>query len=253
MTDPHIQAVKNALVATSGGFLRNPVRDGTCARCFTPILNGQFCGKCTYHQVVGRGPELLAMMSYAGYLNPITQSGHTMRGYKNPSIPRSGPWQTVVLLSALGLQAHSYCPGKLLGASVTAWATVPSLPPKQQAHGLNEIARGLTRSPDSEVVLLGSEYVDDPRAVNVNHFSVVAGNPQRRHVLLVDDTWTGGGHVMSAALALRAAGASHVSALVLARWLALGWEATTEKWAREHLTLPDYQADICPWTQGNCP
>jgi hypothetical protein len=253
VTDPGIQPVKRALVATSGGFLRNPITDRTCARCFTPVSIGQLCAKCAYHQAIGRGPDLLGIMTYAGYLSPISQSGHAMRGYKNPTIPRSGPWQTVVLLSALGLQGHSHCPGKLLGAPVTAWATVPSLPPKPQPHGLNEIARGLTRAPQSEIVLLGSQSVADPRAVNVTHFSVVAGNPQGRHVLLIDDTWTSGGHVTSATLALRAAGATHVSALVLARWLALGWEATTERWAKDHLTLPDYQADVCPWTQGPCP
>lgn len=253
MTDPHIQAVKNALVATAGGFLRNPVKEGTCQRCFTPVLTGHLCSKCAYHQAVGGGPDLLGVMSYAGYLSPISQSGHTMRGYKSQMIPRSGPWQTVVLLSALGLQGHVRCPGGLLATPVTAWATVPSLPPKPQPHGLNEIARGLTRAPQSEIVLLGREDVADPRAVNVTHFSVVTGSPQGRHILLIDDTWTSGGHVMSAALTLRTAGATHVSALVLARWLREGWEATTERWARDRLTLPDYHADVCPWTQGPCP
>jgi hypothetical protein len=253
VTDPDIQAVKNALVGTSGGFLRNLVRDSTCVRCFTPVFSGQMCSKCGYHQAIGRGPNILGLMSYAGYLSPITQSGHTMRGYKNPTIPRSGPWQTVVLLAALGLQGHSHCPGRLLGVPVTTWATVPSLPRKPQPHSLNEIARGLTRAPESEIVLLGSQSVVDPRAVNAGHFRVVAGNPQGSHVLLIDDTWTSGGHVISATEALRAAGASHVSALVLARWLTLGWDATTERWANDHLKLPDYQADVCPWTQAECP
>lgn len=72
------------------------------------------------------------------------------------------------------------------------------------------------------------------------------------HVLLIDDTWTGGGHVTSAALALRAGGAAHVSVLVLARWLAIGWGATTLAWARSRLTEPDFNPNLCPWTQGPC-
>jgi hypothetical protein len=253
VTEAENQAVRDALVATAGGFLRNPVTDGTCRRCFTPIFTGELCGKCTDHLRIGGGPDLLGIMSYAGYLNPISQSWHTMRGYKNPAIPRGGPWTTVVLLAALGLQGHRHCPGRLLGAMPTAWATVPSLPPKPQPHPLNEITRGLAKTPDSEIVLLGTESTPDARAVDVNHYQVVKGSPEGRHVLLVDDTWTGGGHLMSATLALRAAGATHISALAFARWLRVGWEATTEKWARDHLTLPDYQADVCPWTQGRCP
>ena len=38
-------------------------------------------------------------------------------------------------------------------------------------------------------------------------------------MLLIDDTWTSGGHAQSAALALRQAGATRISALIVARWL----------------------------------
>jgi hypothetical protein len=255
VTHPHpIQPVKDALVQTAGGFLRNLVTKGTCRRCFTPILSGQHCSKCGEHLAIPGIPDLLGFMTYAGHLSPISQSGYTMRGYKNPAIPQSGgPWQTVVLLAALGLQGHRHCPGKILGINPSGWATVPSLPPKPQPHPLNEMARSLARSAASEIVLQGSTSVADARAVNRDHFKVVSGDPSGRHILLVDDTWTGGGHLMSAALALRKAGASHVSALLLARWLTEGFGATTPRWARDNLTLPDYQADICPWTQGDCP
>lgn len=253
MTDPRLLPVRQALVATAGGFLRNPVTRGTCAHCFTPIAAGAMCSGCLAHQAYGGGPDLLGIMTYAGHLDPISQSGYTMRAYKSPSIPRGGPWQTVILLSALGLWGHTTCPGKLLGTLVTAWATVPSLPPKPNPHPLNQIAQGLARAGASEVVLQGSDNVTYPRSVNPGHFSVVVGNPEGRHVLLIEDTFTGGGHLMSATLALRVAGASLVSALALARWLSLGWEATTEQWAKTELTLPDYRVDVCPWTQGACP
>ena len=93
----------------------------------------------------------------------------------------------------------------------------------------------------------------NPRDINVNHYSAEPATATGHHVLLIDDTWTGGGHVTSAAMALKAAGATYVSVLVLARWLSIGWEATTTGWAKTRLAGPDYDPDVCPWTQATCP
>jgi phosphoribosylpyrophosphate synthetase len=120
-------------------------------------------------------------------------------------------------------------------------------------HPLGEIVRSLARPGSIEIVLQGSPAVVDPRAVDSSHFSILTGDAADKHVLLIDDTWTGGGHATSAALALRAAGVTKISVLALARWLSIGWEATTDKWAKSTLALPDYQPDVCPWTQGRCP
>jgi hypothetical protein len=255
VTDDRVSPIRQALEATAGGFLRNPVTHGTCTRCFTPLAGGDLCPPCRTHYAIGGGPDLLGIMTYAGYLNPISQSGYTMREYKNLGDRSPGPWQTVVLLSALGLYGHTDCPRRLLGVPVTAWASVPSLPPKPGAprHPLNDIVRRVAPPESAEIVLLGSANVASPRSVNAGHFAVISGSPAGRHVLLIDDTWTSGGHVMSATLALRAAGSSHVSALTLTRWLRVGWEATTDRWARSALALPDFQSGTCPWTQGLCP
>jgi hypothetical protein len=255
VTDDRVTPIRQAIEATAGGFLRNPVTHGTCTRCFTPLADGDLCGACQIHFAIGGGPNLLGIMTYAGHLHPISQSGYTMREYKNLGDRSRGPWQTVVLLSALGLYGHVRCPGRILGVPVTAWASVPSLPPKPGAagHPLNDIARRLARPGGVEIVLQGSASVISPRSVNPAHFAVVGGNPAGQHVLLLDDTWTSGGHIMSATLALRAAGCAQVSALVLARWLSIGWGVTTDRWARSTLALPDFQSDTCPWTQGPCP
>lgn len=213
------------------------------------------CPDCQRAITISGGPDLIGMMTYAGYLDPITQSGHVMRGYKNPAIPRGTHWQTVALLAALGLIGHVTCPGRLIGTPISAWATVPSLPPKPHltSHPLNELVRQLTRTGAHEAVLTANPVVTNPRAINVNHFAVANDRARGHHVLLIDDTWTGGGHVTSAALALRTGGATHVSVLVLARWLTIGWEATTPAWAKGRLTAPDFQPTVCPWTQASCP
>lgn len=255
MTDPRVARIQQALSATAGGYLRNPGGPSTCARCFTPIDSPPLCSACRFAVAQPDMPDLIGMLTYAGYLEPITQSGRVMRGYKNPAFPGGGTYrQTVTLLAALGLIGHVACPGKLTGVAISAWATVPSLPSRSHypVHPLNEIVRGLAKPGAVEVTLTPAESVTNPREINGAHYSAspaAAGH----HVLIIDDTWTGGGHATSAALATRAAGATHASVLVLARWLSIGWEATTTGWARQRLTFPDFQPTVCPWTQGSCP
>jgi hypothetical protein len=255
VTDPRLARIQHALSATAGGFLRNPGGPGTCSRCFTPVVSPPLCPACRSAVARPGMPDLIGMLTYAGYLDPITQSGRVMRGYKNPAFPGGGTYrQTVTLLAALGLIGHVACPGHLTGTPITAWATVPSLPPKpyQARHPFNEIVGSLAKPGAVEVTLTAAASVANPRDINVKHYTAspaAAGH----HVLIIDDTWTGGGHATSAALAARAAGATHVSVLVLARWLSIGWEATTTGWAKQRLTVPDFQPSLCPWTQDSCP
>lgn len=247
--------IQNALTATAGGFLRNPSGDGTCTRCFTPTTLLPLCSACRYAVRLDGMPDLIGMITYAGYLEPITQSGRVMRGYKNLAFPGGGTFrQTVSLLAALGLIAHVECPGRVIGTHVSAWATVPSLPPKtgQVSHPLNTIVGKLAKPGAVEVILTAATNVANPRDINCNHYTA-SSNAAGHHVLVIDDTWTGGGHATSAALAIRDAGASYVSVLVLARWLTIGWEATTPAWAKRRLASPDFQPLTCPWTQGDCP
>jgi hypothetical protein len=235
--------------------LRNPGGEGTCQRCFTPTAAVPLCARCRQAKSLHATPDLLGVLTYAGYLDPIAQSGRVMRGYKNTAFGGSGSYkQTVSLLAALGLVGHIRCPGRMLGTPVSAWATVSSLParPSPGAHPLHQIVSSLAKPGSIEVVLTPTPELVNPRDVSASHYAASA-EADGRHVLIIDDTWTGGGHATSAALAAQAAGASHVSVLVLARWLAIGWEATTPTWARRHLATPDFRPAMCPWTQGACP
>jgi hypothetical protein len=75
--------------------------------------------------------------------------------------------------------------------------------------------------------------------------------PQESHVLLIDDTWATGGHVHSAVLALRTAGAARVSVLVVARWLKEDF-GDNKKFIAD-LANRDYDPLACPWTSARCP
>lgn len=255
MKDARVARIQDALVATAGGFLRNPGGPGTCTRCYTPTTSLPLCPQCRRAVTLAGMPDLVGMMTYAGNLDPIAQSGRVMHGCKSPAFPGGGTYrQTVSLLAALGVIGHSACPGRLTGTPISAWATVPSLPPKlgQAAHPLREIVGQLARPGAVEVSITAAQTVASPRDIDATHYTAHS-DAGSRHVLVIDDTWTSGGHAASAALAVRAAGASHVSVLVLARWLSIGWEATTPAWAKQRLTAPDFQPATCPWTQGSCP
>lgn len=139
-----------------------------------------------------------------------------MRGYK-ASWPVMEHRQVVALLLLVALGNHTRCAEVLAGRPVTHWAVVPSLPARPSAHPLRRLVTG--RAAGAEVPLVAAASVQNPRAVNSDHFACGMQLPEEAHVLLIDDTWATGGHIQSAALALRKAGAARVSALVVARWL----------------------------------
>jgi hypothetical protein len=155
----------------------------------------------------------------------------------------------VALLILLALSVHSQCPGVLAGAPVTHWATVPSLPAKPGERPLHRIVN--SSAPGREVRLVAAASAQRPRDVNPAHFSTDARLPEGSHALLIDDTSTGGGHAQSAVLALRRAGATHVSLLVVARWIREDF-GDNAKFLRE-IAGQDYDPEICPWTGGSCP
>jgi len=236
-----------ALVSRAGGYLRNPVRQDhvTCAVCTTPVAGYEFCFQCNRHRAYAGLADAAAFLTYAV---AGQQSGYVMRGYKARR-PVDEHVTIVALLVLLALSIHSQCPGVLAGAPVTHWATVPSLPAKPGEHPLHRIVS--SSAPGGEVALVAAARAQRPRDVDPEHFSTDARLPQGSHVLLIDDTWTGGGHAQSAALALRRAGAAHVSLLVVARWIREDF-GENAKFLRE-LAGQDYDPAICPWTGGSCP
>jgi hypothetical protein len=171
-----------------------------------------------------------------------------MRAYKAQQ-PVDEHVMIVAMLVWLALSMHQHCPARLGGAPVTHWATVPSLPAKAGEHPLHRIIS--TIGPCAEVHLLAATNVQYPRDVNPTHFITDGELPRGSHVLLIDDTWTQGGHAQSAALALRGAGAGRVSVLVIARWINEDF-ANNANFLRG-LAHNDYNPAICPWTGGACP
>lgn len=68
-------------------------------------------------------------------------------------------------------------------------------------------------------------------------------------MLLLDDTWTSGGHAQSAAAALKSASVQRVTILTVARWLDPTWADTPKVISS---LKADFDPDICPFTGGYC-
>ncbi len=196
-------------------------------------------------------PGLADATGFASYAVAGQPSGYLMQGYKaQPPVPEHRI--VVTLLAALALGGHARCPAAATGVPVTHWTSVPSLAGRPGEHPLHGITRRF--APGREAPLASAVRVACPRTVHPGHFRALAPLPTGSHVLLVDDTWVGGGHVQSAVLALRAAGAALVSVLVIARWLNVGANdyGANAKLLRA-LAGRDYDPARCPWTGGGCP
>jgi hypothetical protein len=239
--------LRSVLVSRAGGYLRNPVRqDGvTCAVCTTPAAGYPRCYACRVHRADAGLAEATAFLTYA---IAGQQSAYVMRGYKARR-PLEEHRSIVRLLLAVGLSGHAGCPGALAGVPVTHWASVPSLPAQTGEHPLHRIVASL--APGIEASLSAAAEARSPREVSPDHFRCDAPLPQGAHVLLIDDTWTGGGHAQSAALSLRRAGAARISVLIVARWIKKDFRDNAG-FLRE-LADRDYDPAICPWTGSSCP
>lgn len=236
-----------------GGFLRNPVRVPTysCMACAGPVdpeKKYTFCYRCLMYQGDVRAADAVGFMIYG--LNGA-QSGQIMRSYKGRPIPSPQHRRTVASIAVLGVRRHKDCASRLVGVPTTMWATVPSLGGRVGVHPLRailteEIAAG------SEVLIEPSSVIRDARSMRPENYVVRSEIPPGTHVMVIDDTWTTGSHIQSVSGALKAAGATAVSALSLARWMDLSWKPT-KPFLEGYVNPQPYDPGRCPWTSGVCP
>jgi hypothetical protein len=241
------------LMATSGGYLRNTLRPSvlTCQVCDAPVSGYPTCYKCGH--IYRYSPLAANQVASMIYAVRGRQSGFIMHGYKAALQPVKEHVLKVGSLLWIGI-SHRGCAGKLIGAPLTHWATVPSVPAKATQHPLNKlVARnaGLGYLGLPEINVVTAADARDPRTFRPENFAV-NGRPNGAHVLLLDDTWVGGGHSQSAAAALKLAGATHVSLLNVARWLDPSSQPTAS-FLPDYFDARDFDPARCPWTGRSCP
>ena len=205
-----------------GNFMLGPVRGtGVCEVCFT------FTDGCPRCEVCARTPQALDVLAPISYSVATGQLHHVLAAYKRHEgqVRRGLSTQLAAVLWRF-LVGHEGCLGRAAGvASFDLVATVPSGDGERDAtHPLRWIvsdAVGPTR--DRHRRLLGRSAVAVvPHEFDPRRFEV-AERLAESAVLIVDDTWTTGANVQSAATALKEAGARTVAAVVIGRHLNRKW------------------------------
>lgn len=224
----------------------------SCSVCRCPVNGYDACYPCAVDHARS-GVPLADRAAFIVYAMATEQSGHMMRSYKARTPARQNRLALTALL-ILTVAHHLRCPERLGGAPLTGWAFVPSLSARIGPHPLEAVcepAMGLYGGNLHRRIDLQPGDQGNPRQVSAAHFIVGTPVSSADHLLLVDDTWTRGGHAQSAAAALKLAGTAQVSLLVVARWIGATWKQDAD-WV--HGNAPAYRPQRCPWTgDGACP
>lgn len=242
MTDPEQLRTNIGLALSRVAYFRTIAGPGPgiCDVCRGPAPESRLCDVCASTRAVlgGATCDHTFFLAYADGHNPDgrSQSAQTMRQYKaQPPSERNAT--DVQLLTNTSTGLHDQC--MLEAESGQGWdvATfVPSRTPRTVLHPVAGIARNVARLTSDDParggphrirrVLIEAGPVDTPRSADAGRFAVpnaVRSIVTGRRVLLIDDTWTSGTSMQSAAAALKAAGAASVTGLCVARWLSWNW------------------------------
>jgi hypothetical protein len=207
LSDPYSNFMLNPL---------GPADDRVCDVCLT-FTDGAFdtCYPC------GHRPR------YADAILPISYSVHfgqlhtALMGYKRCGPPAATKFR-LELAAVLWrfLKGHESCLAQAAGVEdFEIVTTVPSgEAARDDAHPLRQLVSDViepTRERYGHLLRRSSKIVDQ-RAIDLEKFEPV-GALNGQTILLVDDTWTTGASVQSAAGVLKNAGAAAVGVLVIGR------------------------------------
>jgi hypothetical protein len=210
------------LSAPYANFMLGPRRGpDVCSECFNLTDGYGRCYGCA------RGGRFLDSMMPISYSVSGEQLHYALASYKR----RHG---VVARRFTLGLAAvlwrhlaqHEPCLARATGIPGFGLVTiVPSSSSDRDgaADPLHQLVSAVTPvRPRYERLLRRSDVPANPHQFNHRRYEAireVAGES----ILLLDDTWTQGANAQSAAAALKAAGAAHVSAVVIGRYVNRSW------------------------------
>lgn len=240
---PALDALRGHILKTGSAFLHNVqwARGVTCRTCAgIPSPGFDECYACARR---GGKPGLADNLGFVTYAWNGSQAGHAMYAYKARG---AATYELVSSLLTYAVVAHWDCIATHAGGHPDGWTYVPSLAGRQGQHPLAQIAsRFMGTVPNVPVV--ANSVKDGARTFSPAHFTVEP--TAARHVLLLDDTWTTGGHLQSASAALKGAGVEQVTGLAVARWLDPSWGTT--KTFIDNLT-DAFDPALCPYTGAAC-
>lgn len=220
------QLTVNEASETYESAMRNvlPAGDGVCATCGTWIEpTYSYCYPCNSQ------PSELAAVVPITYSEHLGQMHLALRRYKDgpPSDRHRMRIRLCAMLWRFALQ-HEQCVADAAGApEFDLVTTVPSSSPtKDDGRGnLRWIVKrcGPLKKRYERVLLATGDADPNDRSFDPDRYKTTE-RLDGRHVLLIDDTWTRGGHAQSAAHTLRQAGAETVALIVIGRHVNPDWE-----------------------------
>lgn len=210
-----------------------PVGPGVCDLCHSQPSSGYVrCYSCMLTtQQVSRPVELVTPISLC---ERNSQLHWVLRAYKDSSSPsvRQRFCIQVAALVVRFLRSHRRCIEAAAAQSWEAMVVVPSSRQRPGAHPLEQ-ALGLVSGWDQRLLtglIPGSGGLDHQRADDRGYAAVA--QVRGRSLLLLDDTFTTGARLQSAASALQLAGARVVGAVVVGRFVNPEYCAALVKRAR---------------------
>ena len=219
------------------------VSDGVCDICHgAPSVGYRRCFSCaeTYGQVARPVPTVVPISLYqiGGQLH------HALRGYKDNHDPgvRAQFSLLVAALLTRFLSRHGDCVARAAGAAWEVATTVPSSRNRPLPHPLD---RAIQLSPwlrDQCHPLLARGAGEVRHNQAGERAFMVTEDVRGRQLLLLDDTFTTGAALQSAASALAVAGAQVVAAVVVGRVIDPGFSTPAyELWSRASAVPFDFE------------
>jgi hypothetical protein len=193
-----------------------PAGSGVCATCRT-FHNPNF--DCCYP--CGHQPSRLDAVVPITYSVDGEAVHHALRWYKDgvDQVRRYAAPRLAAILWRF-LERHEPCVARSAGAQngFGIVTTVPSSTPERDAHSrLRWVAEACGPIADRLQRVIGpTGDVPTGREYDERRYQALA-DIHSSDVLLIDDTWTAGGHAQSAAHTLREAGAQRIGLVVLGR------------------------------------
>jgi hypothetical protein len=204
--------------------MRNVLPPGTgiCAICKT-FIDGERYSTC--YTCSGQ-PDLLDAVVPITYSAHLGQIHTVLRAYKEADSVDARKFATIRLTAVLWrfLEGHEACVAAAAGVeSFSMVATVPSSSTERDARGsLRQIVESCAPIKGRfQRVLVPTDEVPG-RGYDECRYTATA-DLRGEAVLLIDDTWAGGGHAQSAAHTLRKAGAARVGFVAIGRHVRTEW------------------------------
>jgi hypothetical protein len=235
--------VLRAQVAAQAAQLTAPdpgASGGLCALCRGPARSGQDrCFRCDRYAeyLPGLLPDVVVPVAYAPKGGPHATN---LWRYKSGHPGAAAAQAELRALLLVFLRAHGTCVWRRAGAPGPSHvAVVPSRRGRSGAHPLERLAAPYLTLSRARLALARP---DDPAAHDPDPSRFRAERLAGASVLLLDDTWTTGASAVSAAAALRLAGARSVALVVLGRHLDAAAAAAAGPGESSPLAMP-----LRPW------